>query len=75
MDGQSSNEYTLLLEINNLIARMRECKPNDRSAVDRVYAVSLTDLEKVAAYWYVRAIEAHWMADDLPRTYQPEATK
>jgi len=32
-------------------------KPNDRSAPDRAYAVTVTELEKVIAYFKVWALE------------------
>ena len=40
-------------ELIDFIERMRERKPNDRSELDRYYAVFLTDLEKVRAYCQV----------------------
>lgn len=47
--------YTVEGEIealmDHLIAKIREAKPDDRGPIDRAYAVTLTDLEKVAAYW------------------------
>lgn len=51
-----SNEQKLLRKLEELIAAMRESKPSDRSDVDRVYAVTLTELEKVRAYWLVTAV-------------------
>jgi hypothetical protein len=37
---------------------MRDAKPNDRSEADRRYAVAITEMEKVIAYfdtWIARA--------------------
>lgn len=34
-----------------LIEAMRKAKPNDRSPADRNWAVALTEMEKVLAYW------------------------
>lgn len=37
---------------------VKAAKPNDRSDVDRAYAVTLTDLEKVIAYFQVYAVKS-----------------
>lgn len=39
----------LLLEVT--MEAMRKNKPNDRSAKDRCYAVAITDMEKLYAYF------------------------
>lgn len=43
---------TALEKLLDLMAQLRNDKPNDRSDLDRQYAVILTDLEKVEAYYY-----------------------
>lgn len=53
-----NSEEHILRKIEELIRLMRNLKPNDRSEIDRIYAVTLTDLEKIAAYWQVKALEA-----------------
>lgn len=50
-------EDLTLSQLNSLIRDIRERKPNDRSELDRVYAVMLTDLEKARAYWMVMAVQ------------------
>lgn len=52
-----SPEQVVLEKIDALIAAIRGYKPNDRGELDRVYAVMLTDLEKVRAYWMVAAVQ------------------
>ncbi len=44
-DARSENSLALSLKI------LREAKPNDRSEKDRRYAVAITELEKVYAYF------------------------
>lgn len=39
--------------LDEVIEKYREVKPNDRSLIDRAFAVLLTDLEKVQAYHMV----------------------
>lgn len=53
-----NSEEHILRKIEELIRLMRNLKPNDRSEIDRIYAVTLTDLEKITAYWQVKALEA-----------------
>jgi hypothetical protein len=53
-----NSEEHIQRKIEELIRLMRNLKPNDRSEIDRIYAVTLTDLEKIAAYWQVKALEA-----------------
>ena len=39
----------------NLMLSLREMKPNDRSELDRRFAICMTELEKLIAYfeWYI----------------------
>jgi U3 small nucleolar ribonucleoprotein component len=53
-----NSEEHIQRKIEELIRLMRNLKPNDRSEIDRIYAVTLTDLEKIAVYWQVKALEA-----------------
>jgi hypothetical protein len=38
-------------ELEELRQKIADNKPNDRSDVDRNYAIVLTDLQKVQAFW------------------------
>lgn len=38
--------------ILDTIQKMRDAKPADRSELDRRYAIVITDMEKVYAYFY-----------------------
>ena len=35
----------------NLLFLMKDYKPKDRSDTDRIYALAISDLEKVVGYW------------------------
>ncbi len=35
----------------NLLFLMKDCKPKDRSDMDRIYALAISDLEKIIGYW------------------------
>lgn len=37
--------------LNNSLEILQQIKPNDRSAMDRRYAIVITDLEKIIAYY------------------------
>ena len=37
--------------LQNALAVLREQKPNDKSEIDRRYAVTITEMEKVIAYY------------------------
>lgn len=52
-----NSEQHILDKIEALIRLIRNLKPDNRSDIDRIYAVTLTDLEKVSAYWQVKAVE------------------
>lgn len=43
----------LCMHLNNVLSALRAAKPNDRSELDRRYAVTITELEKVVAYFSV----------------------
>jgi hypothetical protein len=38
-------------ELEQLRQKITDNKPNDRSDADRNYAIALTDLQKVQAFW------------------------
>lgn len=48
----------VLNAIQQALAVARLNKPNDRSAANRAYAVTITDLEKVLAYFKTFVVEA-----------------
>jgi hypothetical protein len=41
--------------ISNLIVGLKDLKPNDRSDIDRSFAICITDAEKLEAYflWHI----------------------
>lgn len=41
----------LLAEMQELVAHLHEAKPNDRTEIDRRYAVTITEMEKAVAYY------------------------
>lgn len=47
--------------INNLLQeallRLKSYKPNDRSDMDRCYAVTITEMEKIIAYFQMYAVD------------------
>jgi hypothetical protein len=49
-------DYDIVRELERLLFWVKECKPNDGSDIDRRYAIFITELEKVYAYFvtYVR---------------------
>lgn len=47
------NETKALTLLREALAAMREQKPNDRSDTDRAYAVAITEMEKLFAYFVV----------------------
>ena len=44
-------------KFEDLVASIREQKPNDRSELDRKYAILLTELEKVEAYFHYYIVQ------------------
>ena len=50
--GQDENAAS---EIWHTIGKLKDYKPNDRSARDRAYAVTITELEKAFAYFVIFA--------------------
>ena len=45
------DEYRFLERINDLLEDLKVYKPNDRSEKDRRVAITITELEKVYAYF------------------------
>ena len=46
------NKEDVLSAFKTLLSTLRAVKPEDRSGLDRRYAVTITELEKVFAYFY-----------------------
>lgn len=51
VETEESKKRLVKSEIQRLINEIRKNKPNDRTELDRRYAVLLTDLEKIEAYY------------------------
>lgn len=49
---ETQDDSFLLMRLNNALKLAREMKPNDRSEKDRHFAIAITELEKVIAYFY-----------------------
>jgi hypothetical protein len=57
MQNEMKNDE-VLKSLRQSLKQMRDAKPNDRSEADRRYAVAITEMEKVIAYfdtWIARA--------------------
>lgn len=54
-----SDKHPLQQAFSNLLDEIQRHKPNDRSSLDRSYAVLLTMLEQALAYlmWYIVSVE------------------
>ena len=52
-----TREQVSLGRLQETLNALREDKPNDRSMIDRVYAVTITDLEKIMAFFMVYAVD------------------
>lgn len=47
-------------ELRFVLTTLKDCKPNDKSEVDRRFAITITELEKVIGYfntWVVDTLE------------------
>ena len=47
----------MLIDLEALRARLQQSKPEDRSGAARAIAVTITELEKVIAYYRVYVVE------------------
>ena len=55
MENNSTTTLTpddVLSAFKTTLSTLRAVKPEDRSGIDRRYAVTITELEKVFAYFY-----------------------
>ena len=57
MEDTTGNQQVdaVLLAMGQLLTALSLCKPNDRSGLDRVFAIALTDAEKLYAYFHMFA--------------------
>lgn len=51
MDNEPTTENLLLQRLMSLLMDFRDAKPEERSELARRYAVTITELEKCAAYF------------------------
>lgn len=51
MTPQQEKNLSVFVSLSSSLALMRGSKPNDRSEEDRRYAIAITDMEKVWAYF------------------------
>lgn len=55
-----SDETAMAMMLSTVLQSLMDLKPNDRSITDRRYAIVITELEKVIAYyetWVLREME------------------
>lgn len=62
MDDLTTDEQ-LMVRLGNVLNEFQAKKPNDRSEKDRRYAVTITELEKAIAWFYLWVVKG----DSLPR--------
>ena len=54
---QNSQNENSATRIDEALAQLRYARPDDRSELDRRYAIAITDLEKVRAYVSLYIVE------------------
>ena len=52
METISADEFAWF-KLKDALAALKEGKPNDRGEKDRAYAVTITEMEKIVAYFYL----------------------
>lgn len=50
-ETQERKDQDVLTVLRCLVAQLKSAKPNDRSELDRNYAICITDSEKLLAYF------------------------
>jgi len=50
-----TDEKRILVLMNKLYSELIACKPGDRSWLDRIYAITVSDTEHLIAYWAMYA--------------------
>jgi len=56
---QANKDKSALWALQNALEMLRENRPGDRSAADRGYAVTITETEKVLAYFKVFVLDKY----------------
>lgn len=59
MDEQKLDKFELNDKLSGLIQDFKNSKPDDRSEIDRRYAIVITDLEKAYAYFFTYVMEKY----------------
>jgi hypothetical protein len=62
--GEQRNEDTMFDALMDALLLARRLKPNDRSGLDRRYAVLATELEKVIGFWGLWAVRETELTDE-----------
>lgn len=57
VNEQESKNHQAFAKLAEAMLYLREAKPTEKSEVARRYAVTITDLEKVVAYFQVYVVE------------------
>lgn len=61
MEIERDKEFEVLRCLDDLLRTLQANKPNDRSEKDRIYAVTITDVQKVYAWFqYVFSSLPHY---------------
>jgi hypothetical protein len=59
-----NKEEQLMVQFTNLIEALQNAKPNDRSEIDRRFAVTVTEVEKASAYFFTYIFNAGWLSKE-----------
>jgi hypothetical protein len=51
MNDEQSGEHEIFGRIEDLLAALKKHKPDDRSELDKVYAIAITDVQRLWAWW------------------------
>ncbi len=57
--NEKFDKFQLSDKLATLLQEMKNSKPNDKSEVDRRYAIVITELEKAYAYFYTYVMEMY----------------
>ena len=60
-----TKEIEIKSQLEDVLQSLKNSKPDDRSEIARRYAVTITELEKVVAYFKVYVV---WPNEDAPDT-------
>jgi len=59
MDEPKLDKFELNDKLATLLQDFKNSKPNDKSEIDRRYAIVITDLEKAYAYFFTYVMEKY----------------